>query len=132
VNSVHGVRLNKDLRSIGRELLPLAALNTVTLLGAEVVGRAYGGGLLKLEPTEAARLPVPSPELISAHAIQLRSIRADVEVDLAGGRMSSAVRRVNEVLLTSALGESGLNALRLGQRALAWRRAARGSRKARP
>ena len=66
LNSVHGVYLNSALRELGTGLLPLAALNTMTLLGAETVGRSYGGGMLKLEPKEADRLPVPSPALIEA------------------------------------------------------------------
>ncbi len=36
------------------ELLPLAFLNSATLFSAEMVGRSYGGGVLKLEPKEAA------------------------------------------------------------------------------
>ena len=50
LNSVHGVYLRKGLRQLGMDLLPLASLNSMTLLGAETVGRAYGGGMLKLEP----------------------------------------------------------------------------------
>ncbi|MBA3744809.1 N-6 DNA methylase, partial [Sporichthya sp.] len=66
LNSVHGVYLRPGLRRVGADLLPLAALNTVTLIGAETVGRAYGGGLLKLEPREADVLPVPSATLLAA------------------------------------------------------------------
>jgi adenine-specific DNA-methyltransferase len=43
LNSVHGVYLNEATAALGRELLPLASLNSLTLLGAELVGRAYGG-----------------------------------------------------------------------------------------
>ena len=60
LNSVHGIVFTAGRRKIGMDLLPIAMLNSVTLLGAELVGRAYGGGLLKLEPKEADRLPVPS------------------------------------------------------------------------
>ncbi|MGH3821450.1 MAG: HsdM family class I SAM-dependent methyltransferase, partial [Pseudonocardiaceae bacterium] len=60
LNSVHGVYLGAQTRDLGRELLPLASLNSLTLLGAELVGRAYGGGMLKIEPREADQLPVPT------------------------------------------------------------------------
>lgn len=66
LNSVHGIYLNDTYRDVGRELLPLAALTSMTLVGAETVGRAYGGGMLKLEPREADRLPVPSPEVVDS------------------------------------------------------------------
>ena len=55
LNSVHGVYLTGPLRRLGMDLLPVAALNSMTLLAAETVGRAYGGGMLKLEPREADR-----------------------------------------------------------------------------
>ena len=42
LNSVHGLYLKAELRVLGRDLLSLASLNSVSLLGAEVVGRQGG------------------------------------------------------------------------------------------
>ncbi|MBV9108197.1 MAG: SAM-dependent DNA methyltransferase, partial [Gemmatimonadetes bacterium] len=66
LNSVHGVRLRPAVQALGRELLPLANLNTLSLLSAEIVGRAYGGGMLKLEPREAAQWLTPAPECVQS------------------------------------------------------------------
>jgi hypothetical protein len=33
--------------------------NAVTLMGIELLGRVYGGGVLKIEPGDSARIPVP-------------------------------------------------------------------------
>lgn len=128
LNSVHGVYLAPELRTLGRSLLPLASLNTVTLLGAETVGRAYGGGMLKLEPGEADGLPVPDSGLLAATSAALVALRPAVRQALAAGRLLSAVRLVDAVVLSGALGMSGadLSALRDAHIALSERRAARG------
>lgn len=57
-NSVHGVRLLN-----GTDPRGLAAVfyTSLTMLSAELVGRSYGGGVLKLEPTEAERLLLAKP-----------------------------------------------------------------------
>ncbi|MDJ0336581.1 N-6 DNA methylase [Salinibacterium sp. G-O1] len=102
LNSIHGVFLKNDLREIGAELLPLASLNSITLLNAEMVGRAYGGGILKLEPREADRWMMPSPELVRSRATQLRGIRDQVARKLQAGRLTDAVRLVDQVLLLDA------------------------------
>ncbi|MGV7904611.1 SAM-dependent methyltransferase, partial [Mycobacterium kansasii] len=68
LNSVHGVYLRDEVRTLGRDLLGFAALNSVTVLHAEIVGRSYGGGILKIEPREADRWLVPSPDLVVARA----------------------------------------------------------------
>ena len=47
LNSIHGVTFAGAHRQLAMDLLPMAALNTVTLLGSELVGRSYGGGILK-------------------------------------------------------------------------------------
>ena len=104
LNSVHGVYLHPAARDLGRRLLPLASLNSVTLLGAEIVGRAYGGGMLKIEPREADVLPVPSLAQVQAVSGELTAIRARVVARLRQGRLLDAVRLVDEVLLTSGMG----------------------------
>lgn len=104
LNSVHGLYLRDDHHALGRELLSLASLNTLTLLGAETVGRSYGGGMLKLEPREADQLPVPAPALVVDHAAALAAVRPAVRTTLAGGDLLGAVRLVDEVLLGRALG----------------------------
>ena len=128
LNSVYGVSLRPHLRELGRALLPLAALNSVTLLGAEMVGRAYGGGLLKQEPREADTLPVPPPDALSALAPQLEAMRAPVLAALGRGDAGRAVELVDEVVLSRPLG-LGLGELQVLREARAFlfrRRVARG------
>lgn len=128
LNSVHGVYLRDDLRRDGMNLLPLAALNSVTLLGAETVGRAYGGGMLKIEPREADVLPVPSPDLVRRNADALRAVRPAVAARLRDGRLLDAVALVDDALLlsTSSLTVRQIRALRRDHTALTARRIARG------
>lgn len=134
LNSVHGVALRNDVRAIGRRLLPLAALNTITLLSAELVGRAYGGGILKLEPREASRWIVPSAELVTRAAEGLDSVRAAASAN-PSMTLDEIVCRVDRVLLESDLGVSAdvLHRLRGARAALVKRRTSRagGARAAR-
>jgi adenine-specific DNA-methyltransferase len=55
-NTIHGVALSDP--DLG-PALAATFYNSLTLLSAELVGRSYGGGVLKLEPTEAEALLVP-------------------------------------------------------------------------
>ena len=57
-NTVHGVRLHNGTNPAG---LAASFYTSLTMLSAELVGRSYGGGVLKLEPTEAERLVVARP-----------------------------------------------------------------------
>lgn len=99
LNSVHGVYLAAKHRELGAELLPLASLNSLTLLNAEMVGRAYGGGILKLEPKEADVWAVPSPSLVAGRAEELRTVRERVARKLRAGKLLEAVEMVDRVLL---------------------------------
>jgi tRNA1(Val) A37 N6-methylase TrmN6 len=130
LNSLYGVTLRPGLRRLGRDLLPLAFLNSLSLLGAEMVGRSYGGGLLKLEPREADILPVPSPATLREAAPRLRAARPAVETALRAGDLAAAVAEVDAILLTGQLGLSAgqIDALRLARDLLCQRRRARGRR----
>ena len=130
MNSVHGIRLNPDVPYETARLLPLAALNTLTLLGAELVGRAYGGGLLKLEPREAERVPVPMPETVLANEAGLRAIAsAGAHERLSAGGLWEVVAAVDDLLLGD-FDTATRRLLEHGRERLARRRASRG--KARP
>lgn len=126
LNSVHGIYLRDGLRSHGMSLLPVASLNSVTLLAAETVGRAYGGGMLKIEPREADHLPVPSPELVRGCADDLRRIRPAVAARLRAGQLLDAVALVDEAILSGDLTSGQLDAIRQEHAALTARRRARG------
>jgi hypothetical protein len=104
LNSVYGVRLHGARRKLGQDLLHVAWLNSVTLLGAEIAGRSYGGGILKHEPREADLLPVPSLEALSEAAPELRMLRERISADISRRRFKLAVRLVDQVLLRDVLG----------------------------
>jgi len=129
LNSVHGVYLAANLRSLGRELLPLASLNSVTMLNAEMVGRSYGGGILKIEPREADVWAMPSPAFVTARAVSLRRIRDRVARNLQAGKLMAAVEIVDQALLidSGAVSVEQVAAVREARSALAGRRIARGS-----
>ncbi|WP_218952201.1 N-6 DNA methylase [Amycolatopsis anabasis] len=128
LNSVHGVYLHPGLRTLGTDLLPIASLNSMTLLGAETVGRAYGGGMLKIEPKEADRLPVPSKELLAEAGAALRKVRPKVTRLLRAGKLLEAVRAVDDVLLVAhtELDRGQVRALREAHSELHARRVSRG------
>lgn len=129
INSVHGIYLRPELTDTGTQLLPIGTLNSVTLLGAETVGRAYGGGMLKLEPKEADQLPVPADELLLAAQAELMAIKPQVTKALKAGGVTAAAEMVDDILLSRHLGlpSSEIAALRAAHADLYARRAARGA-----
>lgn len=103
VNSMHGVRLRSTTPKIAMAALPILMFNSVSLLGAETQGRSYGGGVLKLEPREAAALPLPSPSALNQAWSILSEERAQLAQLLADGRCADVIRRVDDVLLRVTL-----------------------------
>ncbi|MFP5021176.1 HsdM family class I SAM-dependent methyltransferase [Pseudonocardia phyllosphaerae] len=129
LNSVHGLYLSPDLRALGTSLLPLASLTSMTLVGAETVGRSYGGGMLKLEPKEADQLPVPHPDVVRAAQPALERVRPKIASLLANkSGVVAAAALIDDVLLEGELGvaRSEIAALREAHAGLTARRFARG------
>jgi hypothetical protein len=104
VNSLHGVRLNEDAPAIARDALPIAALNSVTMLGAELFGRSYGGGILKMEPREAASLPVPDAPTLAAAWERLEPHRGRLDELVRSGCWQTALAEVDRALLIDTIG----------------------------
>lgn len=129
VNSMHGIRVRPGVRRLAKSALPLLALNSVTMLGAEANGRSYGGGILKMEPREAASLPVPNEQALATAWAILRSERLRLDNQLKTGHWQDVVARIDEVLLIGTLGLSAeeVVTLRDSAHALRSRRLTRGS-----
>ena len=93
-NLLHGVTLG--LLAPPPRALAVAMTSSLTLLSAEIEGRAYGGGVLKLETKEAERVLVP---IVSSAASQrlmdeFTAINALVQI----GALSEAARIVDDAL----------------------------------
>jgi len=129
LNSMHGIRLKEGFRRLPRAALPLLALNSVTMIGAEVNGRSYGGGILKMEPREAARLPVPAPGHLLKAWERIKPEAAKLDTRLRGGIWTNVVKRVDEVLLREVMGldSADADALADGAASLRARRIGQGS-----
>lgn len=129
LNSVHGVNLHPDVAELGRDLLPIASLNSITLLSAELRGRSYGGGILKLEPREAADWAMPSAAHIRAHADALAALKPRVTELLSAGELLEAVSEVDKILFdASTMPAEHLSVVRDAHARQAQRRIGRGRR----
>ena len=130
LNSIHGVTLTPGLKRLGMDLLPMAAMNSLTVLGAELVGRAYGGGMLKLEPREADNLPVPSVDCIRSCADQLRALRPQLAKPLRQNNIDEVVKHLDKIILRRGLGlrQSDVDSLREGRQVMLERRLARSAK----
>lgn len=130
LNSLYGVKLKPEVRELGRAVLPIACLNTATLLGSEVVGRSYGGGLLKHEPKEADLMPVPTADILKAALPELMMIAPQLAVALRQNKLLKAVEMVDSIILERhlKLGTVQLTQLRQAREALFQRRVSRGKK----
>jgi len=62
-NAIHRLRFSRQTEAEFAQCLAVACICSLTQLSIEMVGRSYGGGVLKLEPSEAREilLAVPPP-----------------------------------------------------------------------
>lgn len=127
LNSLYGVGLKPTRRAVGQEFLALASLNSVTLLGGEIVGRSYGGGMLKHEPTEADKLPLPSHEVLRKVAPRLRLLQPQVGALLRSNDIMPAVNIVDRIILKESLKltDDQITAVRAARETLMQRRMTR-------
>ena len=96
-NTLHVVRLRPH--SASKSTLSALWLTSLTSLSVELEGHALGGGLLKLEPSEAKRVLVALPS-----NGELIGLTEELDVLLRKGESHAARRRADEVILQGALG----------------------------
>lgn len=123
-NTVHGAGL---LNGTDPAALAAAFYSSLTMLSAELVGRSYGGGVLKLEPSEAERLVIPFP--VAGYARMLD----DVDGLVRARRYDDVQDLVDRAVLCDGLGVAGedVGLLRGAVNRLRGRRRSRARRKPR-
>jgi adenine-specific DNA methylase len=128
LNSLYGIALKPDMKKVGKADLAVACLNTVTQLGSEIVGRAYGGGLLKHEPKEADLLPVPSRSTLEAAHDELQLLKPQLATAMHQNDVLRAVEMVDAIILEKhlRLSPGQMAQLRHAREVLFNRRLARG------
>lgn len=102
-NNVHRVYFREDLKDRA-SLLVASWTNAVTSLAAELRGRVYAGGVLKLELGDLSRLPVPDPAALH-----------HVPVD----RIDRALRRNDEITAWELADRAACQALGLDPKTMA-------------
>jgi len=119
-NTVHGVYLEDPSLA---DALAAAFLCSATLLSAEIEGRSYGGGVLKLEPREALRLRVPelSPRVIE----RLRAALPSVDALVRGQRVDEASALVDRIVMGDSPRASEMTEIREALMSLRDRRLSR-------
>ncbi|MGQ0570440.1 MAG: HsdM family class I SAM-dependent methyltransferase [Armatimonadota bacterium] len=125
-NTLLAVRL-PHARAIMRTFITMFH-NSATLLSAERVGRRYGGGVLKLEPSEADRLLVPNPNLVAGHPSLEDHLLERLDRGLRSAKVDAEIRQIDEVFLRDLCGLSPMQLKIIAESR--WRR--RQARKRRP
>jgi adenine-specific DNA methylase len=103
------------------ELIAVAMRTSLALLSAEIEGHSLGGGLLKVEPGEAAKITIPVPARFDS------AVFDEVDALLRAERRSDARNLADAVLLQHGLGlsERDCRKLREGAGMLRQRRLSR-------
>lgn len=113
-NALHALTWKAPL-PIAADSIAVSFLCSLTSLWAEIHGRRYGGGVLKLEPGTLRQIPVP---IIST------SLAARIDKLLRTGREAEARLHADEIVLHGGLGltEHQIRRLQEAQRLLATQR----------
>ncbi len=95
-NSIHKVIFNEPVSAKYKRAMALTMLSTFTQFSAELEGRAYSSGVLKIEPSAGRRIRV----LFSEQCIDdLDNLRTQIESALAAEDYDAAAKLVDDVLI---------------------------------
>ena len=101
-NTIHRVYFRPDLSDVARKAIILSLHSSYSQLSAEFEGRAYGSGVLKLEPAEARRVRLLLPKTLAKRELEARYAR--VEKYLRKGQVKLATAEIDEWLWKSTPG----------------------------
>ncbi|MEZ7197713.1 HsdM family class I SAM-dependent methyltransferase [Pseudodesulfovibrio karagichevae] len=106
-NSIHRVFFNEDIPHEKHRLVALSLLTSFSQLSAEIEGKGYGSGVLKLEPNAAKRIKVLLPELYDKDGLDNACDKADRF--LREGNTTRAIEVADAFFLTPLERQHGVN-----------------------
>ena len=112
-NTLHILRLRGN-SGVTSGMLPVLWQTSLTRLSVEIEGHALGGGMLKLEPTEAERVLVP----ITSKRDDLEDLAVELDRIARSGRDEACEERADRQLLRRGLGLSAADVRLLRESAL--------------
>jgi adenine-specific DNA methylase len=77
LNNIHRLYLKPKGSIKSLKLATITLCSTIGQLASELVGRSYGEGVLKLEPSEARQLPIVASRLVATRAVNACFKRVD-------------------------------------------------------
>lgn len=129
LNSMHGLYIKKpEYRQALMTQTSALVLNSGSLLAAELNGRWYGGGILKLELGETSSLPIPSHELMARTWGELQRVGLSERLSRGAFPLEEHVSIVDRALVAVASGlpTAAMEALNRGWTAQRIRRTTKG------
>lgn len=101
LNNIHRLYFDSRIRQAQVRLAALMFLSTPGQLAAELLGRSYSGGVLKLEPSDAGRMPIPGCGREILRTLESGWLTANAF--LRDGNYESAVAIADSVISKSCL-----------------------------
>jgi hypothetical protein len=103
-NTLHVVRVH-PLSALSSDMVATLWHTSLTRLSVELEGHALGGGMLKLEPTEAGNVLVAVPAVTTTYP-QLGKLGGELDRSLRAGDRPAAQKMVDRAVLQDLLGLS--------------------------
>lgn len=108
-NSIHRIYFKKSAPLYFKKLVAISLLTTYSNLSAELLGRRYGAGLLKLEPSEAGQMPCPLPNNVDRKTIS--STFRSIDSLLRDGFFEEAQAIADSLIFRDYISKYGLDDL---------------------
>ena len=102
-NAIHELTWKDNMSALERRSVAMSSLSALFRLSAELEGRSYGGGVLKVEPSEAKHLLLVS---LPHQMKKIASRFSEIDTLLRTGRRPEAAEIADRLVLREGLGLS--------------------------
>lgn len=100
-NTIHRVYFKEKLSERMKKLIAISAISSFSQLSAELHGRSYGSGVLKIEPSESKQIDLIIPEVIEPALIT--STYNEIDKLLRSGFLDNARHAADELIIRPIL-----------------------------